>query len=131
MAKSVVPQLDINAPVAENNSDKMVSLLKFLMFNPGWISSWYDEHLLSMRKDMAKYTEDSQKLVPALQSKINEAVHHYYPHYHCDISVIRENPNDPDYYLDISIKNSYGEVVLQLDRVKKDRSGLFVIHTGT
>lgn len=131
MPKAVVPQLDINAPVAENNSDKMVSLLKFLMYNPGWISSWYDEHLLSMKRDMAKYTENSDVLVPALQQKINDAVHHYYPEYYCDIEVIRENPNDPDYYLDIAIKNSFGELVLQLDRVKKDHSGLFVMHTST
>ena len=129
MSNAVVPQLDINAPVAENNSDKMVSLLKFLMFNPGWISSWYDEYLLSMRKSMAKYTEDSGTLVPALQQKINEAVHHYYPDYHCEIKVIRDDPTNPDYSMDILIKNSYNELVIQLDRVKKDKSGLFVIHT--
>lgn len=129
MPKAVVPQLDINAPIAENNSDKMVSLLKFLMFNPGWISSWYEEHLLSMRKSMAKYTESSDTLVPALQQKINDAIHHYYPDYHCDIKVIRDDPENPDYTMDISVKNGYGELVIQLDRVKKDKSGLFVIHT--
>ena len=128
MPKAVVPQLDINQPTAENNSDKMVSLLKFLMFNPGWISSWYDEHLLSMRKSMAKYTEDSGTLVPALKEKINEAIHHYYPDYYCDIKVIRDDPSNPDYVMDIAIKNSYGELVIQLDRVKKDKTGLFVIH---
>ena len=126
---AVVPQLDINQPVAENNSDKMVSLLKFLMFNPGWISSWYDEYLLSMRKSMAKYTENDSVLVPALQQHINEAIHHYYPDYHCEITVVREDPSDPNYIMDIAIKNTYGELVLQLDRVKKDQSGLFVIHT--
>lgn len=129
MPTAVVPQLDINAPVAENNSDKMVSLLKFLMFNPGWISSWYDEHLLSMRKSMAKYTENSSTLVPALQEKINTAIHHFYPDYHCSIDVIRDDPNDPNYTMDISIRNSFNELVIQLDRVRKDESGLFVIHT--
>ena len=128
MPNAVVPQLDINAPVAENNSDKMVSLLKFLMFNPGWISSWYDEYLLSMRKSMAQYTENDAQLVPALQKKINEAVQHYYPDYYCEINVVREDPADPNYIMDIAIKNSYGELVIQLDRVKKDQSGLFVIH---
>ena len=129
MPNAVVPQLDISAPIAENNSDKMVSLLKFLMFNPGWISSWYDDYLLSMRKSMAKYTEDSDKLVPALQQQINDAIHHYYPEYHCEIKVIREDPNNPDYIMDISIRNSFNELVIQLDRVKKDKTGLFVIHT--
>ena len=130
MPTAVVPQLDINAPVAENNSDKMVSLLKFLMFNPGWISSWYDDHLLSMRKSMAQFTEDSSKLVPNLQQMINEAIHHYYPDYHCDIKVIREDENNPDYSMDIFILNSFNEVVIQLDRVKKDKTGLFVIRTN-
>jgi hypothetical protein len=129
MPIAVVPQLDINAPVAENNSDKMVSLLKFLMFNPGWISSWYDEHLLSMRQSMAKYTEDSSTLVPALQEKINDAIHHFYPDYHCSIEVIRDQPNDPNYTMDIAIRNSFNELVIQLDRVRKDESGLFVIRT--
>ena len=128
MSKAVVPQLELNAPIAENNSDKMTSLLKFLMFNPGWISSWYDDHLLSMRKSMAKYTEDSNQLVPALQSMINEAVHHYYPDYNCEIKVIRDDPNNPNYSMDIFIKNSFGQVVIQLDRVRKDTSGLFVEH---
>ncbi len=77
MPKAVVPQLDLNQPVAENNSDKIVALLKFLMFNPGWISSWYDDHLLSMRKSMAKYTEDSDKLVPNINRLLNEAIGHY------------------------------------------------------
>ena len=129
MPIAVVPQLDINAPVAENNSDKMVSLLKFLMFNPGWISSWYDDYLLSMRKSMAKYTENSGVLVPELQKQINDAIHHYYPDYHCEIKVIRDDPENPNYDMDISIKNGYNELVIQLDRIRKDQSGLFVLRT--
>jgi hypothetical protein len=125
MPKSVVPQLDLNQPVAENNSDKMVALLKFLMFNPGWISSWYDDHLLSMKKSMAQYTEDSDKLVPAIQAKLNEAISHYYPGYSCSIEIERDEFNPADYSMIISITNEYGIPVVQLDRIKRDTSGLF------
>jgi len=127
MAKAVVPQLDINHPLAENKSDKMISLLKFLMFNPGWISSWYDDSLLSMRKSMAKYTEDSSKLVPGIQQLLNEAIHHYYPEYTCDIKVIPDE-NDPTCYtMDLRIIDSIGNPVIQMERIKKDHSGLFVL----
>ena len=125
MPKSVVPQLDINQPVAENNSDKMVALLKFLMFNPGWISSWYDNNLLSMRKSMAQYTEDSDKLVPAIQTRLNEAIKHYYPGYSCNIDIERDELNPADYSMIISIINEYGIPVIQLDRIRRDSSGLF------
>jgi hypothetical protein len=126
MANAVVPQLCLTAPVAENNSDKMVALLKFLMFNPGWISSWNDEKLLSMRKSMAQYTEDKSKLVPALSQMLNEAVQHFYPSYRCEVSVIDED--DPNVYsIDIAIKDSLNNLVIQLERIKKDESGLFII----
>ena len=125
MPKSVIPLLDINQPLAENNSDKMVALLKFLMFNPGWISSWYDDHLLSMRKSVAQYTEDSDQLVPAIQSRLNEAIGHYYPGYSCNIEVERDELNPTEYSMIISIINEYGVPVIQLDRIRRDTSGLF------
>lgn len=125
MAKAVVPQLDINHPLAENKSDKMISLLKFLMFNPGWISSWYDDHLLSMRKSMAKYTENSYELVPRIREMLNTAINHYYPNYSCNIDVERDEKNPTEYSMVISIVNEFGQPVVQLDRIKHDRSGLF------
>ena len=125
MPKAVVPQLDLNQPVAENNSDKIVALLKFLMFNPGWISSWYDDHLLSMRKSMAKYTEDSDKLVPNISRLLNEAIGHYYQGYKCNVAVERDEANPANYSMIISVTNEYGIPVVQLDRIIKDSSGLF------
>lgn len=125
MPKAVVPQLDLNQPVAENNSDKIVALLKFLMFNPGWISSWYDDHLLSMRKSMAKYTEDSDKLVPNISRLLNEAIGHYYPGYKCNVAIERDEANPANYSMIISVTNEYGIPVVQLDRIIKDSSGLF------
>lgn len=125
MPKAVVPQLDLNQPVAENNSDKIVALLKFLMFNPGWISSWYDDHLLSMRKSMAKYTEDSDKLVPNINRLLNEAIGHYYQGYKCNVAVERDEANPANYSMIISVTNEYGIPVVQLDRIIKDSSGLF------
>ena len=125
MPKAVVPQLDLNQPVAENNSDKIVALLKFLMFNPGWISSWYDDHLLSMRKSMAKYTEDSDKLVPNISRLLNEAIGHYYQGYKCNVAVERDEANPANYSMIISVTNEYGIPVVQLDRIINDSSGLF------
>lgn len=125
MPNAVIPQLDLNQPVAENNSDKMVALLKFLMFNPGWISSWYDDHLLSMRKSMAKYTEDSSDLVPNIKRLLNEAIKHYYPSYSCEIKVVRDEVNPADYSMEISIVNEFNIPVIQLDRITRDKSGTF------
>lgn len=125
MTKAVVPQLDLSQPVAENNSDKMVSLLKFLMFNPGWISSWYDDALLSMRKSTAQFTEQSDQLVPNIQRHLNDAIKHYYPDYSCNIQIERDELNPADYSMIISIVNEFGMPVIQLDRIRRDKSGLF------
>ena len=74
MATGVIPTLTRNTPILESPSDKLIYILKYMFFSPGWVSNWYDQFLLSMRKSMAKYTEDSRILVPQLQEYINESV---------------------------------------------------------
>ena len=125
--EGVIPTLDINQPVITNKSDKMTYLLKFLMYNPGWVSSWYDNHLLSMRQSMAANTEDRNKLVPALQQYLNQVIHNFYPDYSCTLETHDHN-NDPLVYdIDIYIRDGLGNIVIQLDRLRKDKSGLFIL----
>ena len=127
MATGVIPTLSRNNQILENSNDKLIYILKYMFYSPGWISNWYDNLLLSMRKSMAKYTEDSTVLVPHLQTYINDVIHKYYPDYSCTIEVIRDEANDANYSMDISIVDSVGTPVIQLGRIRKDESNLFVI----
>ena len=74
---------------------------------------------------MAKFTEDSDKLVPNIQRLLNDAIKHYYPDYNCNIEIERDELNPADYSMIISITNEYGIPVVQLDRIIRDKSGLF------
>ena len=122
----VIPILDINGQVIENKSDKMIYLLKWLVFNPGWTSSWYDDKLMSMRRSTAEYAHDPERLVPALQRYISTAIKSFYSDYDCVINRI-DDPNDPTVYsLEIKITDSTGIPVISLDRIKLDESGAFV-----
>ena len=127
MATGVIPTLTRNTPILESPSDKLIYILKYMFFSPGWVSNWYDQFLLSMRKSMAKYTEDSRILVPQLQEYINESVHKYYPEYNCTIKVIRDSENEANYTMDIFIQDSIGNLVLDVGKVRKDDSGLFIL----
>ena len=127
MPKGVIPVLDINTPTLENRSDKLIYLLKFLLFNPGWTSSWYDDRLLSMRKSMAEYTEDPNKLVPALQRYLDTAIQKFYQDYHCIINVIKDEDDPTVYTMDISVVDSIGNRVITLDKIRKDDTGAFKV----
>ena len=129
MNKSVIPTLNINDPVLESGADKMIYLLKFLMYNPGWTSSWYDSKLLSMRRSMAEYTESARTLVPALERFLTEVIRKYYPSYSCHIEVIYEDDAQTQYSMDISIRDAAGNLVISLDRIRSDNTNLF-IHKG-
>ena len=93
----VVPILDINGQPIENRSDKLLYLLKWMVFNPGWTSSWYDDMLMSMRKHMAEYAHDPNLLIPKLSAYLNSAIQHYYSDYSCVINRI-DYPEDPNAY---------------------------------
>ena len=122
----VIPTLDLNHPVLTNRSDQMIYLLKFLMYNPGYISSWMDDDLMSMRKSMAKYTEDPEKLVPALQQYLSAAVQRFYSDYSCVIDTIPDEGNPDNYTMVIHIRDNLGQDVVTLDKVRKDDSNLFI-----
>ena len=126
MPKSVIPTLSINNPVIESGADKMIYLLKFLMYNPGWTSSWYDSKLLSMRRSMAQYTEDIDKLVPALQNFLNDVIQKYYPSYSCSIKTTFDDDAHTKYSMDIFIRDGAGNIVISLDKIKSDNTNLFV-----
>ncbi len=122
----VIPTLDLNHPVLTNRSDQMIYLLKFLMYNPGYVSSWMDDDLMSMRKSMAKYTEDPDRLVPALQQYLSSAVQRFYGDYSCVIDTIPDEGNPDNYTMVIHIRDNLGNDVVTLDKVRKDDSNLFI-----
>ena len=122
MAIGVIPTLSLNMPVLENSNDKLIYILKYMFYSPGWVSNWYDDYLLSMRKYVAQYTEDSNVLVPKLQEYINDVIHRFYPDYNCQLDAIPDAENPNNYTIDISIKNSLGMLVLNLGKIRKDES---------
>ena len=126
MAKSVIPTLNINDPVLESGADKMIYLLKFLMYNPGWTSSWYENRLLSMRRSMAQYTENADQLVPALENFLTEVIRKYYPSYSCSIKTTFEDDAHTKYSMDIAIRDGAGNIVISLDKIKSDNTNLFI-----
>lgn len=126
MPEGVIPTLDLNHPLLSTKADKMIYLLKFLMYNPGWVSSQIDDNLMSMRKSMATYTEDPDKLVPHLEAYLNEAIHRFYEDYTCHIDTEFDPGNKDNYTMVIHILDSTGRDVIPLEKVRKDDKNLFV-----
>ena len=69
-----LPTLYINLPKITKKTDQAIYLLKHLLYNPGWTSSYLDGESLSMRQAHRMVGEDKSKLPHVVEQLLNAAL---------------------------------------------------------
>lgn len=111
---TVIPTLFINQMEVTTPEDVVAYLLRFMIMNPGWTSSQIEASLLSMRKFVARHTENIEVLPGAVQNVLDAAIKRHYPDLSASVTSTRLDEAN-NYNLHISVTDSYGTPVLSTD----------------
>lgn len=71
MPKVVTPVLSSSAGYIEDVRDQVMSLVRFVLMNPGYTSSLWEDRIVSFRKLVSEYENDKHVLTSELSSRIN------------------------------------------------------------
>lgn len=88
---TVTPVLSTKAGYVSDVRDQIATLLRFVIMNPGWISSIWDELLISFRTMSSKYEHDRTELSSNLQLRINETLKRMFADYNFDCEFTTED----------------------------------------
>lgn len=106
---TITPVLSSKAGYVSDVRDQIATLLRFVVMNPGWISSIWDDLLVSFRTLSSKYEQDRTQLASNLQIKINETLRRMFTDYSFDCEFTTydldptKQPGDSQYSIKFNI----------------------------
>lgn len=119
MPVSVTPTLSSTSGYLIDVRDQVMSFLRFLIMNPGWTSSLWEDELVSFRKISAAEDADRRSLVNTLSQQVTTILSNKFADYGFDCSFTTEdydsNNDDGRYTIKFDIiitsaPNATGEV---------------------
>lgn len=99
----VIPTLYINLPKITKKTDQAIYLLKHLLYNPGWTSSYLDGESLSMRQANRLVGEDKSKLPYVVEQMLNAALNNCQCGVKAKVSAKEVNYEHNTYHLTITL----------------------------
>ena len=83
---SVTPVLSSKVGYLTDVTEQIATLVRFIIMNPGWISSLWEKHLISFRKMSAQYEHDRAQFAAQLSSAVEQALIQKFRDYQFDCS---------------------------------------------
>lgn len=71
---TITPVLSTTAGYLQDVRDQIAALLRFVVMNPGWTSSYWEDDLVSFRKLSSAYEADRAELAGRLQSAVESVL---------------------------------------------------------
>lgn len=93
---TVTPTLSSTHGYLVDVRDQVSSLIRFVIMNPGWTSSIWEDKLLSARKFVAKYEQDRNTLASMLGSAVRETLQQMFNDYEISTEFTAADANEED-----------------------------------
>lgn len=110
---TVTPILSSKTGYVSDIRDQVQSVLKFIILNPGWTSSIWEDRLVSFRKLASKYEHSRNRLAGELQSGLLQVFGNMFDQYSFDIQItpsdLVSGVKDGRYKLDFKILFQRGD----------------------
>ena len=106
--QACTPVLSTSISYLKDRPEVASALIQFSLLNPGWISDFYNDMLISFRTVASEYGDNRDSICTELKRKFQVALRKYFPE---DIIITDftasdydpDNPDDPRYRVNFNI----------------------------
>lgn len=91
MLTTVTPTLNSSIGFVTDVSDQIATLLRFIIMNPGWISSIWESRMLSFRSLTARYEHDRDIMTGTLTEMLNGTLSRMFPDFMFDVQITADD----------------------------------------
>lgn len=101
-----IPVLSTTKGYLTNNSDRAAYLLTFFIYNPGEVSDYFEDYLISLRDLASKNQQVPDALVSAVEGTLTKVYERYFPDLIINVEVEQKYIDGYKYGLKINIQSA-------------------------